>query len=426
MIAVYYISMNKMVDIKTEVIFPGRKKNQCWFSPTFTVVPSAGPNTAPFVLLSALQLTANDLGPLHYSYSSDLGKTWAPPFETQNIFGIPLDDNIFEIPYLYPFYHRASNTLAALGATMFHRDAGQPFEYNKYKMEWHVFGRKSSIGFALWDNAKKDFFRWNKIDMGPIDSRIHLFSQRWHEEDDGAILFPYYTDETESTDTEFSGISKVGTIKMSFDGTEFKLLSIGTEICIEKKYGLSEPDIVKYGRKYYMTIRSEIFEGENLEGHDNKMYHAQSDDGLNWYGLEDWKWDDGSPVQTENTQQCWLRHKDNLYLIYTRINDRSHGVFRNRAPLWIAQVDTSNLSLIKNTERVIFSGEGGVRCCNFSVHNVTETEAWVMVGEWILCQDPTIKESMRFWSPTTSNSVHYNKCQYLGDLKLARIRFDSR
>ena len=56
-------------------------------------------------------------------------------------------------------------------------------------------------------------------------------------------------------------------------------------------------------------------------------------------------------MDTEQTQQHWLKQGDSLFLVYTRRSELSRGVFRSRAPLWIARIDPDTLRLIRETER---------------------------------------------------------------------------
>ncbi|MBE9509285.1 MAG: exo-alpha-sialidase, partial [Bacteroidetes bacterium] len=53
---------------------------------------------------------------------------------------------------------------------------------------------------------------------------------------------------------------------------------------------------------------------------------------------------------------------------------------RNRAPLFIAQVDPDLLCVLKTTERVLIP-ERGAMMGNFGVTTINEKETWVTVGE---------------------------------------------
>jgi hypothetical protein len=78
--------------------------------------------------------------------------------------------------------------------------------------------------------------------------------------------------------------------------------------------------------------------------------------------------------------------------------------------LFIAQVDPENLSVIRDTERVLVP-ERGARLGNFGVVNVTPQETWVVVTEW-----------MQTWGPNhvmpvdnkhgADNSIHIAKIEW--------------
>jgi hypothetical protein len=107
------------------------------------------------------------------------------------------------------------------------------------------------------------------------------------------------------------------------------------------------------------------------------------------------------------TQQRWLPHAGGLYLVYTRKANKNVNVFRWRAPLYLARVDTQKLCLIRSTERVVFPliGDGVsdprhvARMGNFHTVAATRNESWVTVGECLPYDD------------------------WRGDLLLARIRW---
>jgi hypothetical protein len=116
-----------------------------------------------------------------------------------------------------------------------------------------------------------------------------------------------------------------------------------------------------------------------------------SDDGVNYEAKKAWACDNGEPIGMSTTQQHWLTHSDGLFLVYTRKDQSNPNVIRWRSPLWVAQVDTKRLCLIRNTEQVVLPlvGDGINKpddvalMGNFNVTNASPTESWVTVGEWI-------------------------------------------
>jgi len=395
--------------IENEIILHGRRNNQAWFAPSLAVIPSQGKNGGARVFVRVLQLTGNDIGPEHFLWTDDLGKTWTPPWESMNISKIPLDNDVFEWPAFGLYYHRKTQTTLGLGSTLFSRDRGDEIVL---KSEVLVFDRPSSMACTVWNPSRGDFDGWEKLalpqDMVGLGNVITPGCGQWHETDDGTILMPFIH-------SQDNGPRRVGTLRMSFDGRTLRILEAGKTVGVEKMWGADEPSIVRFGDQFYMTIRSEYQDG--------RMYQARSDDGLNWDGFEPWRWDDGSIGDTANTQQHWLTRGDELFLVYTRKSELNNGVFRCRAPLIIAQVDPDTLRLVRASEKIVFP-ENGARMGNFSVANVSDTEAWIMTGEWLEQYVPGHQKGMRFWIDLVDGGKPVNRMQYIGNLLLARIRFD--
>jgi hypothetical protein len=386
--------------IKTSIVLPGRQNNQAWFAPSLAVIPG-DKNKTPRVFVRVVQLTGNDIGPEHYLWTDNLGQTWTPPWESLTLTKIPLDDDVFEWPAFGLYYHKKSKSLLGLGTTLFSRDRGDELVL---KSEVLVFDRKYSCVSTVWNPQTGDFQPWKKIPG--LDDLLTPGCGQWHENDDGTILLPYiYYKPGEPR--------KVGTLKLTFDGGHLAVVSRGNAIGIEA----DEPSMIQFAGKFFMTIRS--------ENRDHRMYHAESSDGMTWENYQPWCWDDGTPVETANTQQHWLKMKNDLYLIYTRKSELNNGVFRCRAPLFIANVDPNRLQLIRETETIVFP-ENGARMGNFSVANLSETEAWIMTGEWREQFVPGHRKGMRFWIDYHEGETPYNRMQYLGNLLLAKIQVEDK
>ena len=109
---------------------------------------------------------------------------------------------------------------------------------------------------------------------------------------------------------------------------------------------------------------------------------TRSKEGLHFEQIRPWKFDNGSELGSYNTQQHWVTLSDGLFLVYTRRGAGNDHVFRHRAPLFIAQVDTKNLRGILETERILLP-ERGARLGNFGVTDINQNETWVTVAEWM-------------------------------------------
>ncbi|MFO0946741.1 MAG: exo-alpha-sialidase, partial [Planctomycetota bacterium] len=63
--------------IAVETPFPGRKLGMTWFHPRPCVLPSGN---GPTVLMTMQTIQGSDnFGPVHWTSTSDLGKTWSKP-----------------------------------------------------------------------------------------------------------------------------------------------------------------------------------------------------------------------------------------------------------------------------------------------------------------------------------------------------------
>jgi len=95
-----------------------------------------------------------------------------------------------------------------------------------------------------------------------------------------------------------------------------------------------------------------------------------------------WCWDDGEPLPTYNTQQHWLNCGDKLYLVYTRKAENNGHVFRHRAPLFMAEVDTERVRVVRSTEKIVVP-ERGARLGNFGVTLLPDGSSMIVAAEWM-------------------------------------------
>ena len=99
--------------------------------------------------------------------------------------------------------------------------------------------------------------------------------------------------------------------------------------------------------------------------------------------MQKWTFDDGQDLGSYNTQAHWLTHSNGLFLTYTRRGANNDHIARNRAPLFVAQVDVSKLQVIRQTEQSLLP-ERGVMLGNFGAASITPGESWVTDSEYIL------------------------------------------
>ena len=183
--------------------------------------------------------------------------------------------------------------------------------------------------------------------------------------EDGTILLPVYF--------KSLGPEPYGSVvlRCRFDGEVLRVEEIGSPVTVPVARGVYEPSLVQYKNRFYLTLRN-----------DDAGYVAVSDDGLKFGEPVRWTFDDGAPLGNYNTQQHWVAHESGLYLVYTRRGADNDHVFRHRAPLFIARVDPERRCVLRETERVLVPNKGA-RLGNFGVTEVSPTETWVTVTEWM-------------------------------------------
>ena len=136
----------------------------------------------------------------------------------------------------------------------------------------------------------------------------------------------------------------VATLRCRFNGETLSIAQVGTPLELKAGGGLLEPSLTRFGDRFYLTLRAE----------DGRGYLAVSQDGLHWNRKETWKWEDGQPLDLSSTQQHWLTHGEELFLVYTRKAMENQNVIRWRAPLWMARVNLEQHRLIRSSEQVVF------------------------------------------------------------------------
>jgi len=81
-----------------------------------------------------------------------------------------------------------------------------------------------------------------------------------------------------------------------------------------------------------------------------------------------------------------VAHSEGLFLVYTRRGANNDHMMRHRAPLFIAQVDTERLCVLRATERVLIPERGG-ELGNFGAAAISPDESWVTVAEGVWSDD---------------------------------------
>ncbi|WP_169981283.1 sialidase family protein [Tautonia rosea] len=358
----YSFLTDLVVGIDRDVIFPGRQGGTTWFHPRSCMVPTTDGMMA---LMTLQSISGSDVfGPVHWTTSSDFGRSWTPP---EPIPGLGRQDLAggWEVGIcdVVPEYHPQTDTVLAVGHNVFYENGvlARP-----QRSRWPVFvirstdGRWSEPQRLVWDDP-----RGSAIATCGCAQRIVL--------DDGDLLVPFSFGPVGRTHRS------VTSLRCVFDGRDLRIRQVGTELIHPSGRGLLEPSLAHLDERFFMTIRAE----------DDKGYVSRSDDGLCWEPQRPWCWDDGEPLAMSSTQQHWLTHSEGLFLVYTRKAEENINVMRWRAPLFLAEVDRETTRLIRASEKIVLPliGDGignpshVARMGNFHTLAASPKESWVSVGE---------------------------------------------
>lgn len=374
-------------NIRLEAISSGFDKTTCWVHPRAGAIPGDPPIVV--LTMQKLLLTGSDVfGPLNEMRTDDLGATWAAPIEHGATLGRREEPGgvIVGACDFWPKWHRKSGRLLGIGHTV------------RYKGGRVMPVRPRETCHSVYDPDKRAWAAWRALEMPDAKQFYNAGAgcvQRLDLED-GEILLPI------SFKAESEKFSRVIVLRCAFDGSRLTVVGRGNVLAVDTDRGLGEPSLTRFRGRYFLTLR-----------HDKAGYVSTSEDGLNFSEPKKWAWDDGNELGNYNTQQHWVTHDDALFLVYTRRGANNDHVFRHRAPLFIAQVDSKGPRVLRATERVLVP-ERGARLGNFGVTEVSADETWVTVAEWMQTNPPRPSDYAACMKYGSNNAVF-----------VARIRWDS-
>ncbi|MEZ6048333.1 MAG: sialidase family protein [Planctomycetaceae bacterium] len=329
----------------------------CWVHPRAGAIPGETPSVV--MTMQHLWLKGSDVfQPLKEMRTDDLGKSWSGPSDTTFAHRDEEGEVTVGVCDFTPQWHAKTGKLLGVGHTVRYKD----IHVQKGR-------RKRETSYAVYDNEKRAWSDWDVVQMPDMQNKFYHAGAGCAQRVDlpnGEILIPYYFSDGNNP------FRKATVMRCQFDGEKLSYLEYGTEIDIPTERGALEPSLTFFQDEYFMTIR-------HGDGHG---YVARSKDGLNFEPHQPWKWDDGSVLSTGDTQQHWVSHQEGLYLVFTYKRDDNKHVFRQRAPLFMAEVNAENLTLKKDTLQVLVP-ERGARLGNFAVATVSPHETWVTVAEWM-------------------------------------------
>ncbi|HQX49491.1 MAG TPA: HEAT repeat domain-containing protein [Planctomycetaceae bacterium] len=353
--------------VETSAVLQELNPNFCWFHPRVAAIPGHGKDGGPAVVMTIQKhLGVSD----HYSglytlRTDDLGQTWTGPMEIPELASQKTENNeTIAVCDVTPGWLAHSGKLLAIGIRLRYSEQGKQLLDQP---------RSHECAYAVYDPKSDKWTPWKALAMPETDGKFFLVSPgcvQWLEQADGTLLIPMYFRGPEGSDYTTT------VLHCSFDGQELKYLAHGDELTLKGGRGLYEPSLTRFQDRYFLTLR-----------HDTAAYVTTSTDGLHFEPVRKWTFDDDQDLGSYNTQSHWLAHSNGLFLTYTRRGANNDHITRNRAPIFIAQVDPDKLQVLRRTEQILLP-ERGVMLGNFGAAAITPGESWVTDSEFHISPTP--------------------------------------
>lgn len=331
-----------------------------WSQARVATIPDIGDNGQPQIIMTMQKwfvAHSDYYSGLYTMHSDDMGETWTASDERSELGWRELENNItVGICDIVPGWHAQTNKVLALGHTVYYTKDSKLLQ-----------SRPRSTAYSVYDPKTDKWLPWKQLEMPDKHKFFNSGSgcAQWIVKGDGTLLIPaYFKVQNDTTNCYSSTV-----LHCKFDGNDLTYIEHGDEIKWIEPRGVYEPSLTFFKNKYYLTLRNDI-----------RGYITVSDDAVNWQPIKPWTFDDGLELGSYNTQQHWVTHSEGLFLVYTRRGANNDHIMRNRAPLFIAQVDSDSLYVLRETERILIP-ERGVMMGNFGVSNINAKETWVTVGE---------------------------------------------
>lgn len=186
----------------------------------------------------------------------------------------------------------------------------------------------------------------------------------------------------------------IAEIRREPDGT-LTVIDSAVPLTTDDARGFLEPSLCLFDGKYYLTLRNDL-----------SGYITCSSDWKNFPTPEKLNWSNGEWLGNCNTMTRLITIGNKLYLVYTRCGLNNDHVFRNRAPLLTAEVDTRTNSVKPETEQIVVP-EYGARLGNFTAVTSGVNNAYISVAEWMQTLEPDWHECWKCEQYGADNRIWY-------------------
>ncbi|MHC4879773.1 MAG: sialidase family protein [Planctomycetota bacterium] len=323
------------------------------------------PGENPFFVTTMSQTGKSGTHDFHdilQSISRDGGRTWSEPAIVPSLKRTRQSDGFEVAPGdLWPRFHSKSGKILATGKT---------FNFENGEREVRL---RERVSYAVMDPLPG---QWGPLRLLDVPEKDHSgatitganagCTQRV-DLPSGDVLLPvrYWRDPKVNRYTSV-------VMRCAFDGEMLTYREHGSEHTISTGRGLYEPSLIQFEGRYYLTLRA-----------NESAWVTRGTDGISFEPIREWRFDDGEILGSYNTQQHWVTVRGGLFLVYTRRGADNDHIMRHRAPLFIAQVNSETLRVIRSTERILIS-ENHATLGNSGVCRISDDESWVTCGEGLL------------------------------------------
>lgn len=376
------------MNLQTQKIRYALEPGRCYVHARGLVLP----NGFGVITMQQLNISGSDVfHGIEVVKTFDGGKSFSEPTVCANLMRRTLEDGTeFVMCDATPFYHKKTGKIILTGHSAMYGTNNRLLEPPCPR---HTL-------YSVYDEKTGEFGKVKRIDMPQTEER-EFFSagsgcgQIW-EQSNGDLLIPIYFSSYEASCTDNPVYSSC-VLRCSFDGEKISLLEIGRPLSIDQPRGLYEPSLIRHNREYFLTLRN-----------DRTGYVAKSADGLSFDQPCALCFEDGENIGNYNTQQHWLTGGGKLWLVYTRRAQNNDHVFRHRAPLFIAEFDPEQMSVLRGTEKIAVP-ERGARLGNFGCQSFSEDAGFVFAAEWMQ-NDPHGWEACAEYG--SDNSIYITKISF--------------
>lgn len=348
-------------EVQLDVMHQELSPDFCWFHPRVAAIPNADAAAQTVICTLQKHLGVSDhYSGLYFMRSDDGGATWSKPVLPPELDWQTVNGESIAVCDVTPGWHPQTGRILAIGTKLRYSASGEQLLDQP---------RSHQAAYSAYDPSSGNWTAWKMLEMPDEESKHFLVAPgcvQWLVRPDGTLLLPMYFRGPAGADYTST------VLHCRFDGSELTLIESGDNLEMTGGRGLCEPSLALFQGTYFLTLRNDV-----------GGYMTTSPDGLHFEPLVPWTFDDDSELGSYNTQQHWLVHDQALFLTYTRRGADNDHIMRNRAPLFIAQVDPVNKQVIRSTEKVLIP-ERGVMLGNFGASAINPDESWVTDAEFYM------------------------------------------